>query len=123
MKKVIVFLVVMFCLFPSLALGDELVILAPKGGTYAQGSEMTIEWDYTILSVPVPTNPIQRKVFVKVDSPSKPPGTLFVQDFTADLNAQKYNWIVDKPPGTYALHFLVNFTQPPIKISSQPFTI
>jgi hypothetical protein len=122
-KIIIITLLMSWMLLSGIVFGDEVTIQGPQGGTYSQGSDMTIQWDYTILSVPIPTNPIHRRMYVKVGSPSNPPGDFFAYDFAADITAQSYTWNVDKPPGTYVLYFLISFTEPSIRITSQPFVI
>jgi len=124
MRKWIISFAALICFSVSgLVYGDELIILAPKGGDYAQGSPLTIKWDYTILSRPIPTNPLQRRIYVAVGSPSNPFVTTSKYDFVSDITTQNYTWNINKVPGTYAFHFLVAFTDPPIKASSQPFRV
>jgi hypothetical protein len=124
MRKWIISFAALICFsVPGLVYGDELIILAPKGGDYAQGSPLTIKWDYTILSRPIPTNPLQRRIYVAVGSPSNPYVTTSKYDFTADITTQNYTWKINKATGTYAFHCLLAFTDPPIKASSQPFRV
>lgn len=110
--------------FGGIAMADELTILQPNGGTFKQGTFMTIKWDYTILSSL--TTPMEKEIEIWLARTTSTVAAPNMIDTIArvDIFSGQTVWRVTAPPGTYRLQFYKRYN--PLDGSwavSEPFNI
>jgi hypothetical protein len=125
MKRLaVILLFVLLVVFCGVAAAEELTVLQPKGGTFKQGTFMTIKWDYTILTDL--SNNLAKEMEIclarttsTVDAPN-----MIDTIARVDIFSGKAVWRVTAPPGTYRLQFYKRYY--PLEGSwavSDPFTV
>ncbi len=133
MKKVVSFLFAMFllgiCLRP--AFGDEIRVLAPAGGEYNVGSQVTIRWDYTVLGW-TPGTAAEKRMRIDLfnsgsrGGPARGSGTQPTFDRTiavVDVYSTQYSWTVADSPGDSRFIRITMLEKPFLTAGSVPFTI
>ena len=133
MKKVVSILFAIFLLgvYPRPTFGDEIKVMAPAGGEFNVGSQVTIRWDYTFLGW-TPGTAAEKRMQIDLfnsgsrGGPTRGAGTQPTFDRTiavVDVYGTNYAWTVANSPGDNRFIRITMLAKPFLTAMSAPFTI